>query len=236
MSSFAPPKLMFFGDPSGPFHFVICCGQEHHPEAIVLLGDIQAQRLLVLDLAPVLDLADVWFTHGNHDTASEARVDHLFGSALERRNPNGCVVELAGLRVAVLGGIFRESIWAPPFVASVAGCLEVIHPTERWRGGMARRHRSPIFPDEYERLARQRVDILVTHEGLGGHSHDWVALDDLAIALYVQVVVDGHLHRTIAYLADGRLDADTGYQAFGVASDHCLIWLRPPALVAGSPA
>ena len=228
----APPELLFFGDPHGHFEFVVRCVQTYRPEAIILLGDIQAQRPLHIELAPILALTEVWFIPGNHDSDSDADHDNLFGSALAHRNLHGRVVDIAGLRVAGLGGIFRESIWAPPLdpaYRSASDRLKVIRPTERWRGGLPRRHRTSIFPDEYERLARQRADILVTHEGLGGHPHGWKALDDLAIALGVQVVVHGHLHQTIDYVADGRLAPDAGYQAFCVAPEHCLAWPRDPA-------
>lgn len=225
-----PPELLFFGDPHGHFEFVIRSVQTHRPEAIVLLGDIQAQRPLQLELAPILDLTEVWFIPGNHDTDSDADHDNLFGSELAHRNLHGRVVEVAGYRIAGLGGIFRETIWSPPLepaYRSATDRLKVIRPAERWRGGLPRRHRTSIFPDEYERLARQRADILVTHEGLGGHPHGWKALDDLAIALGVHVVVHGHLHETIDYIADGRLDPSAGYQAFCVAPEHCLTWPRP---------
>lgn len=225
MSSFAPPKLMFFGDPHGSFEFVIRCVQEHRPEGIVLLGDIQAKRPLQVELASILDLTDVWWIPGNHDTDSDADYDNLFGSELAHRNLHGRVAEIAGFKVAGLGGIFRESIWSPPLepvYRSTLDRLKIIRPSKRWRDGLPRRHRSSIFPDEYERLAVQRADILVTHEGLGGHPHGWMALDDLARTLGVHMVVHGHLHQTIDYVADGRLGPEAGYQAFGVAPDHYL--------------
>jgi len=239
MSNSAPPKLIFFGDPHGSFDFVIRRVQTHGPQAIVLLGDVQAQRPLELELAPILDLTEVWFIHGNDDTDSDADHDNLFGSGLAHRNLHGRVVEVAGFRIAGLGGIFRESIWAPPLdpaYRSAADRLAVIRSAERWRGGLPRRHKSSIFPDEYERLARQRAYILVTHEGLSGHPHGWPALDNLAMAMQVQLVVHGHLHQTIDYVADGRLDPVAGYEAFGVAPDHCLVWPRPAALSDGRPA
>ena len=191
---------MFFGDPHGSFDFVIRCVEKYRPEAIVLLGDIHAQRLLQIELASILALTEVWWIPGNHDTDSDADYDNLFGSDLAHRNLHGRVVEIAGFRVAGLGGIFRESIWSPPLEPAYQSALDrlnVIRPIERWRGGLPRRHRSSIFPDEYERLAAQRADILVTHEGLVGHPHGWMALDDLASALGVQLIVHGHLHETI---------------------------------------
>jgi predicted phosphodiesterase len=223
---------MFFGDPHGHVDFIIRSVQRCAPAAIVLLGDIQAQRPLQIELAPILDLTQVWFIHGNHDTDSEADHDNLFCSELAHRNLHGRVVDVAGHRIAGLGGVFRGAIWAPPLApafASLADRLKVIRPRERWRGGLPLRHRSTIFPDEYQRLSLQRADILVTHEGLGGHPHGWKALSVLATALRVQLVVHGHLHETINYIADGRLDPDAGYQAYGVAPEHYLLWPRPPA-------
>ena len=233
------PKIIFFGDPHGDFDFVIRSVERYAPAAIVLLGDVQARRPLDVELESILGATEVFFIHGNHDTDSEVDYDHLFGSELAHRNLHGRVVQVGGFQVAGLGGIFRESIWSPPrepAFGSVADRLKVIRPSERWRGGLPLRHRSSIFPDVYQHLSRQRADILVTHEGLGGHPHGWKALDDLAISLQVQVVVHGHLHQTIDYVADGRLAPDAGYQAFGVSPDHCLIWPRPLAPLDGSPA
>jgi predicted phosphodiesterase len=228
----ARPKLMLFGDPHSHFEYAIESVLRYRPEAIVVLGDLQAKHPLEIELAPILDLTEVWFIHGNHDTDSEADYDNLFGSGLADRNLHGRVVEVVGFRIAGLGGVFRESIWAPPLepaFVSVADRLEVIRPSERWRGGLPLRHRSSIFPDEFQRLSRQRADILVCHEGLGGHSHGWKALDDLATSLSVQVVVHGHLHQTIDYVADGRLDLAASYQAFGVAPDRFFAWPREPS-------
>ena len=230
------PKILFFGDPHGDFEYAIESVKRHAPEAIVLLGDLQPQRPLQIELAPILDLTEVWFIPGNHDTDSEADFDNLFGSELARRNLHGRVVEVAGYQVAGLGGVFRESIWAPPLepnFTSVADRLNVVRLRERWREGLPLRHRSSIFPDEYQRLSRQRADILVTHEGLGGHPHGWRAIDDLAMSLGAQLVVHGHLHQAIDYVADGRLDPAAGYQAFGVAPDRLLTWPRDPSHLQG---
>ena len=231
--------ICFFCDPHGSFKFVIRSAQRCRPRAIVLLGDIQAQRPLQVELAPILDLTEVWWIPGNHDTDSDADHDNLFGSDLAHRNLHGRVVEVAGYRIAGLGGIFRGTIWAPPLepaYRSAADRLKVICPAERWRGGLPRRHRSSIFPDVCGQLALQRADVLVTHEGLGGHPHGWQALDNLATAMQAQVVVHGHLHQTIDYVADGRLDPKAGYQAFGVSPEHGLSWPRQaPQLDRGLP-
>ena len=224
------PKVLFFGDPHGDFHPVVRSVEQHRPEAIVLLGDIQARHPLQLELAEILDLTSVWFIHGNHDTDSESDHDNLFLSSLAERNLHGRVVEVAGLRIAGLGGVFRESIWAPPLAPafhSIAERLRAIRPDERWRGGLPLRHRSTIFPDVFDRLTRQRADVLVTHEAFGGHPHGWPILDDLATSMGVQIAVHGHLHRDIDYLAEGRLPCLARHVAYGVAQGAFLAWPRP---------
>lgn len=53
------PPLMFFGDPHGDFRFVIRSVERYLPQAVVLLGDLQAVRPLQVELAPILDLTEV---------------------------------------------------------------------------------------------------------------------------------------------------------------------------------
>ena len=105
--------ILFCGDPHGHFGHLIEAVQAHQPAAVILLGDLQAQRPLEDELALILDKTEVWFIHGNHDTGTEADHDHLFGSALAHRNLHGRVVEIAGLRIAGLGGVFRGKVWTP---------------------------------------------------------------------------------------------------------------------------
>lgn len=150
---------------------MIRCVRKYRTQAVILLGDIQAQHPLQVRLAPILDLTELWFVHGNHDTDSDADYDNLFGSELAYRNLHGQVVDIAGFRVAGLGGVFRESIWAPPLEPACtcrSDRLKAVRPAERWRGGLPRRHWSSIFPDKYARLAKQRAGVWITHEGLSG--------------------------------------------------------------------
>ena len=132
------PKLMFFGDPHGGLERVIAVVERYQPKAIVLLGDIQARQPLHLELQPILDRTEVWFIHGNHDTDSDADYDHLWGSELANRNLHGRVVEIAGYKVAGLGGIFRSKIWDPrqPIEAAAFPSSDVMRRTmkrEAWR-------------------------------------------------------------------------------------------------------
>ncbi|EJL74097.1 metallophosphoesterase [Variovorax sp. 2RAF20] len=227
------PKLMFFGDPHGDLAPVIAAVKRFRPEAIVLLGDIQARRPLHDELRPILDLTEIWFVHGNHDTDSDADYDNLWGSELVTRNLHGRIVEIAGYKVAGLGGIFRSKIWDPrrPFeeaaFASADALRRSMRREERWRDGIARRHRSTIFPDEYLQLLRSPpADILVTHEAPAVHPHGWKAIDELAETLGVQLVVHGHHHQSIDYVGDGLMTAAAPFRAFGVDMGSHLTWPR----------
>ena len=56
----------------GSLPSVIEAVRQHGPAAIVLPGDVQAQKPLEQELAPILEKSAVWFIHGNHDTDSNA--------------------------------------------------------------------------------------------------------------------------------------------------------------------
>ena len=227
------PKLIFFGDPHGDFRPVIRAVQRYRPEAIILLGDLQARQPLQIELEPILDLTEVRFIHGNHDTDSESYHDNLWRSDLAHRNLHGRVTTVAGYKVAGLGGVFRDSIWDTRLTMLDAPFLSAeklrrhMNPDERWREGISLRHRSTIFPDEFMRLARQRADILVTHEGFGGALHGQPILDTLAKAMGVSLVVHGHLHKDIDYLSEGRIAVDSPFSAYGINKESHMRW--PPA-------
>lgn len=147
--------IYFFGDTHGHFDHVLEIVSRDRPAAIVLLGDLQAQRPLDVELESILGMTEVWFIHGNHDTDSDADYDNLFGSALADRNLHGRVVVVGGVRIAGLGGVFRGQVWTPPvdwlFESSkefTARCGR----GNRWRDGLPRKHRSSIFPEDYFRL------------------------------------------------------------------------------------
>lgn len=227
--------LMFFGDPHGDFEPVIAAVERFRPEAIVLLGDLQARRPLQVELAPILDRTAVYFIHGNHDTDSDSDYDNLFGSELADRNLHGRIVEIAGYKVAGLGGIFRSKIWDPRRPVEEAAFFSAdalrrsMRPEAQWRGGIARRHRSTIFPEDYQRLLRSPpADILVTHEAPAVHPHGWKAIDELAEALGVQLVAHGHHHQSVDYVGEGMQTAAAPFRAFGVDMGSHLAWPPDP--------
>lgn len=208
--------ILFYGDPHGGFDPLIEAVGQHRPAAVVLLGDLQAQRPLEVELASILDRTEVWFIHGNHDTDSDADHDHLFGSALADRNLHGRVVEIAGCRIAGLGGVFRGQVWAPPAPWQIESARTYVAQAGRsnlWRGGLPRKHRSTIFPADYQALQSKRADVLVTHEAPSCHPHGFSAIDDLARSLKVRRVFHGHHHRDMNYQAHWP---QLGFEAWGV--------------------
>ncbi|MCY1266716.1 Calcineurin-like phosphoesterase [compost metagenome] len=209
-------KIFFCGDTHGRFDHVIKAVREHRPAAVVFLGDLQPQRSLDQELGGILGLTEVWWIHGNHDTDSDADFDNLFGSALANRNLHGRVAEIAGVRVAGLGGIFRGQVWVPPAPARfempeqfAAQCGK----GNLWRGGLPRKHRSSIFPSDYVALAAERAEILVTHEAPSCHPHGFSQIDELALSLGVRVSFHGHHHDRLDYGSHRRR---LGFDAYGV--------------------
>lgn len=221
--------IFFCGDPHGHFGHIIGAVQERQPAAVILLGDLQAQRPLEVELALILDKTEIWFIHGNHDTDTDSDHDHLFGSALADRNLHGRVVEIAGLRIAGLGGVYRGKVWAPPAAATFENPEQYLARCGKgnfWRGGLPLTHRSTIFPVDYQCLQKQRADMLVTHEAPSAHPHGFAAIDELARSLGVTTSFHGHHHDRLDYSAERtRL----GFDAFGVGlrgitdQDGCVI-------------
>jgi predicted phosphodiesterase len=209
--------ILFCGDPHGQFRHIVRAAGELDASAVVLLGDMEPLRPMHEELEAIAER--VWFIHGNHDTDTDRHWAHVWESRLADRNIDGRVVELpGGTRLAGLGGVFRESVWYPnlpaaPFFRNRAEHVRSTSRQERWRGGTHRRHWSSIYPDDLDRLADLRAEILVTHEAPGYHRSGFGILDSLAQSLGVKVAVHGHQH--------DRLDsserwAQQGFKSFGV--------------------
>jgi calcineurin-like phosphoesterase family protein len=69
-----------------------------------------------------------------------------------------------------------------------------------------------IWPEDYENLASQQADILVTHEAPSSHPSGNIVLDQLARCMGAKLIIHGHHH--VNYLAT----APDGLQALGVAA------------------
>jgi hypothetical protein len=138
----------------------------------------------------------VAFIHGNHDADTYEHWDmlHDCGDAVAL---HGKVVDLDGVRVAGLGGIFMGRIWSPPAQASFENKQKAMNRGPyQWRDGQQPNPslHAAIYPDDVATLAKLRADILVTHEAPSCHPHGFAALDDLARAMRVVRTFHGHHH------------------------------------------
>lgn len=138
------------------------------------------------------------------------------GEELADRNLHGRVVDIAGRRVAGLGGVFRGQVWLPPetpLFASSNDFLMRCGKGNHWRGGLPRKHRSSIFPDHYDQLVAEACDIIVSHEAPFGHRYGFSALNELAGAMGARLIVHGHHHENLDYPeTDGLRAMGVGYR------------------------
>lgn len=214
--------IYLLGDVHGDFDHILAAIPAADPQGrrrtVIFLGDIQAQRPFEEEIRPLLDAGiEVWFIPGNHDSGNAAEWRHLLPS--QHRNLDGRVVEIEGLRVAGLGGTFREKIWLPPAPMRFRAYRYFEKDLRRQsmqqsaRERLLLRYSTAIFPDVYESLAAQRADILVTHEAPCCHPHGFEAIDHLARTMRVQALFHGHHHDCLDYRG---WDAQLGFRAYGV--------------------
>jgi predicted phosphodiesterase len=218
--------ILIFGDCHGNFGHVLPAVESEKPAAIIFLGDVQAQQSFELEVAEAMKLTEVYFIPGNHDTDSRAEYDNLFNSQLADRNLHGKITEIDGLRVAGLGGIFREKIWWPyPVEANpVHESYEALerhlktelayHQINQQKAGWELlKHKSTIFYEDWINLYGQEADILVTHEAPSCHPHGFKVIDVLAQSMKVNYSFHGHHHDRLNYSA---YDEKFGFSAHGV--------------------
>ena len=115
--SFALPSIWMLGDVHGQSDHVLKAVKAvgNKPAAVIFLGDLQCTEPFS-ECVKEIEAAGIacWAIFGNHDTDSDADCKNLFRDPLfQERNLHGRVVEIAGIRVAGLGGVFRGEIWYP---------------------------------------------------------------------------------------------------------------------------
>lgn len=192
--------ILFCGDPHGKFDHIIQRVLQTLPAAVIMLGDLSLSKPFDETFAPILDLTDIWFIHGNHDTDEVLYHDNLF--ACPERNLHGRVVEIDGFKIAGLGGIFRGQVWYPPDLPRFITREDFISHCGKgnlWRGGLPRKHRSSIFPEDIQCFAGLKADMLVTHEAPIAHPHGFQAINELAQSLEVKTIIHGHHHDPFSY-------------------------------------
>lgn len=198
-------KLWFLGDVHGEFRHIgrsVADAQKagQLPSWLIFLGDVEIDarsfREILAPLRREFPGVMVAFIHGNHDadTHEHWACLHDCGDAVAL---HGQVVELDGIRVAGLGGNFMGRIWAPPAGHTFANKKDASkRGPYAWRDGQrpSSKLHGAIYPDDVAMLARQRADILITHEAPSCHSYGWETLDQLARDMRVVRSFHGHTH------------------------------------------
>jgi hypothetical protein len=195
--------ILFAGDPHRNFSPIICACLARPAGDLILLGDLDCQSPVTETFAAVLHAGwRVRWILGNHDCETETAYDNLVGD-LPDGDLGWRVTDIGAVRVAGLPGVFKPSVWYPRSDDGAAieppryrnrDQFQANPRIEKWRGGLPLWHRDSIFPDDVEQLARQRFDILVTHEAPSCHRHGFAAIDDLASAGGARLIVHGHHH------------------------------------------
>jgi len=199
-------NMMFVGDPHGRYQHIIDAIHEQQPASCILVGDQSYEEPIDQVFAEIDGVTAFHWIHGNHDTDRPEWHKSLFGSVWADRNLHGRVEQLSGVRVAGLGGVFRESIWHPDTGVNYASRKQwkLSHQSKKF-AQKERAHASTIWPDDYEKLATQRADILVLHEAPDCHRHGVKALSELAEMLGVRLIVHGHHHEQYTAVLDSGI-------------------------------
>lgn len=203
------PNIFFCGDPHGGFDQINEAARLYHPDAMVILGDLQPPAPLEEVLEEALSCTEIWWIPGNHDTDTDEFYDRLWRGSLRDHNLHGRSVMIHGVRIAGLGGVFRGQVWMPddpPNYFSPSSFMRRVGASNIWRGGVPRRHRSTIFPSVYNNLLHQKADILVTHEAPGCHTKGFYALDKLAKSLSARWIFHGHQHEDREYCRENNVN------------------------------
>jgi len=191
--------LVFAGDPHRNFMPILRACAALPPGVLVLLGDCECDAPLPRMLAPALAAGwDVRWILGNRDTDSVPAYDNLV-DAYPQGDIGGRVVEIGGVRIAGLSGVFKPRVWHPveceqPQFQTRAAFLAALPEKEHWRGGLPLWHRDTIFPEDFGRLRGKEFDVLVTHEAPSSHRHGFAVIDALAAQGGARWIVHGHHH------------------------------------------
>ena len=200
--------ILFAGDAHGDF--VPLIEEASEASAVILLGDQEPLSDLTVELGPGL-AQKAWWIFGNHDSDYLNYFENH--NSMADRNLHCQMIEIEGVRIAGLGGVFR----AKKFEIDQTTRLDEVDldcpqdTREAWiklrRGGRAYpADFTSIFPDDIKALLalKGQVDVLATHEAPESHVLGFPLLGDLARAMGVKMLIHGHHHeRYSATIAGG---------------------------------
>lgn len=206
----SPPLCVFVGD----FGFADRDDREWVPGTRREVLPFRDTRKPDEILRPLTDLGcRILHVRGNHDFEDADQYGAVIGSRVLRGgNLHGRVVEIEGVRIAGLEGVFGGP-WQPKDDHIVSATREHwIANNRAYRGGSLWRHslekqwdipaglqvghRKYIFPEDAERLRAMEADVLVTHEAPLSSSWDkgFQVLNDIAVDMGAKAIIHGHIH------------------------------------------
>ncbi|TWB45832.1 metallophosphoesterase family protein [Nitrospirillum pindoramense] len=196
--------IVAVGDPHGNWRPLLECCAQVQPSAVIIVGDCELNRPLRQELATLVDAGvTLAYVPGNHDADRREWWDNLVGDH-PGGNLHGRAMDLGGLRVAGLGGVYAERVYWPKAEEDPA-------PTYRDRqswiranrrnlasGEIPLKYRATIFPEDHAAVAaagkKGAVDVLVTHEAPLTHRYGFAGIGLAARACRARLVVHGHHH------------------------------------------
>lgn len=218
--------ILFAGDAHGDFVPII---EEAGPAtAVILLGDQEPQVPLVDELGPGV-APKTWWIFGNHDSDYADYMAHH--ESMADRNLHCRVVEIEGVRVAGLGGIFRSNLFGVDQTTRLDE-VDLVCPYDT-RASIAQQRQgkrnapvdmTTIFPEDLGALLqfKGQVDVLVTHEAPESHKLGYPLIGDIARALGVKMLIHGHHHERYSATLTG------GIRVEGIGMAGMMIeWLKP---------
>jgi len=190
-------KILFAGDPHGNFDKINATVIRYKSEAVILLGDYDLDLPFEEYLKPTVTISKIFWIQGNHDFSRKKWHDNLFKSAYASQSINLKVVEVAGIRIAGLGGVFLNKIWYPPAIPKWENKSHFLkfQPSNVQKQGGFLKHKSAIWPEDLKYLKRFKADILVCHEAPSCYKYGFCVLDDMAYSMEAKKIIHGHHHK-----------------------------------------
>jgi len=188
-------KILFCGDPHGCFANVISAVFKYQPEAVILLGDYNLEAPLEQYLKSIIGLAQIYWIAGNHDFDSQTEYENLYHSAFAYNNLHLKVINVTGVRIAGLGGIFMGRNWMPGDIPKWDSKVHWLKCKPSNIKKIPLHIEYSIWYHQLERMKKQvRADILVCHEAPSSHQYGYQVIDELAISIGATQIVHGHHH------------------------------------------
>jgi len=226
---------------------VLVAGDTHEDQSKVLLHQDNVDAFVFLgDQTPKNDFKSLlgkaaqktWFVLGNHDSDKQEFLDRhhtMMHQCLHCR-----VVEMGGLKVAGLNGVFARRFLGLSNVDRLEDLYSVkafYHTRDDWKrcNQPCIECHTSIFPEDIERMKDIQADVLVCHEAPECHCDGFQILGDLARIMGVKLLIHGHHHeryeaeieggiKVLGLGVPGTIDSVTGQDQGVELLHHAYPW------------